>query len=545
MTEQQQEQEQQQQQQLEDNNSVPAGIETKQAVQNDRGINSNYTLKMKERNGEGTVLMSQQQAVKNDISIENGHSGLGSQITGTTESRNVSLNLSGAASPKGGAIDSRSNSNKMGLLHKPISTSSPEAQQAAQQVTPEKLSQLLLENGPLAIRFITKALSKEIPKFSDLSASKQRRLIMSALESGDETNSVVFAKIGWGQWSAVKVEDPTDFVKQRELTNIANSKIKDQMASDRRRSSGGAGGGGGGGTATVPVALSPTSKNPLDKSFSTPVPPLDLKATGKKAGNENDNNKSSNRESGSGKNKDAASTATFLDENVLVSDDDDDDHRYYDDDDDEDELTSYGLNQDVFRRRQSSVISDNNNSPPNELEFVVRTKLKNGSRSGSRSIHRQRQPQASNKRRSSSVNKPYRSSLSSLNHSNGSETLLSDPSLRRMSTHSDNRTKSIVHLSGSETDNEIISHITSSRRESRLSFTNESSIRSTLIPHLRKMNQSQEQVINDNDMDIHSDTDEEDWQAIGAETLRKHGSSPPSASPRDQDAAIALMSLKS
>ena len=71
--------------------------------------------------------------------------------------------------------------NKMVFVHKPISTTSTAAQQAAQQVTPEKLSQLLLDKGPLAIRFITKALSQEIPKFADLSASKQRRLIMLSL----------------------------------------------------------------------------------------------------------------------------------------------------------------------------------------------------------------------------------------------------------------------------------------------------------------------------------------------------------------------------
>lgn len=47
--------------------------------------------------------------------------------------------------------------------NKPISTSSPAAVAAAQQVTPIKLSQLLLKTGPLAIRFITQALAEEIP----------------------------------------------------------------------------------------------------------------------------------------------------------------------------------------------------------------------------------------------------------------------------------------------------------------------------------------------------------------------------------------------
>ncbi|CDO94022.1 unnamed protein product [Kluyveromyces dobzhanskii CBS 2104] len=441
--------------------------------------------------------------------------------------------VSPRTTPSTGHTEYQSNAKKMVFSHKPISTTSPEAQQAAQQVTPEKLSQLLLEKGPLAIRFITKALSKEIPKFADLSASKQRRLITSALESGDETNSVVFAKIGWGQWSAIKVEDPKDFVRQREITNIANSKIKDQMASDKRRSSGGG--------VVRPTGLSHNVqvKDPI------PDPNSGRSGSGNRIGNSSTTTAAPfvpPKVAAKNSTSTSTSTSTFLDENVLVSDDDDeeDDNRYYDEEDEE-EFNAFRLNQDVFRRRQSSVISDNN-SPPNELELAVRTKLKDGSRSGSRSVQRQRISQSSSsKRRSSSVTKPYRSSFASLTHSNNSETLLSDPSLRRMSTHSDHRNKSVVQFSGSETDNDIIGHITSSRRESRLSFTNESSIRSTLASHLNKHNHSQENQENI----VHSDTDEEDWQAIGAETLREHGSSPTSASPRDQDAAFALMSLKS
>lgn len=390
--------------------------------------------------------------------------------------------------------DDGTKSNKMIFIHKPISTTSPEAQHAAQQVTPEKLSQLLLERGPLAIRFITKALSQEIPKFADLSASKQRRLIMSALEAGDEVNCVVFAKIGWGQWSAVRVQEASQFAKQRELTNIANSKIKDQVSSERRRSSGG----------TVSSGIMSTGKL---SSESSEVPMMRMQP---------------------------AKKSTYIDENVLVSDDEDEYERYYEDED-EDDINNFRIHKDSFRRRQSSVVAASDNSPPNELEHVVRSRLKSGSRSS------QRRRQSSSKIRSTSVTKPYRSALLSLSHANSSEAHLTDPTPRRMSTHSDQRSNSMINLGTVDSDKDILPVIGSNRRESRLSFSKESSIRSTLISHVQKSTLTQQQD------SAHSDTDEEDWQAIGAATLRQTMgvNSPKHSNSTDQDAAMALMSLKS
>lgn len=107
----------------------------------------------------------------------------------------------------------------------PLPTTTPEAIAAANQVTPERLSQLLTENGPLAIRHITKQLSQEIPCFRNLSNSKQRRLIINAMQVGDYKNNKLFEKIGWGQWSIRNV-DPSDFEIQRKLTNLQNSQFK-------------------------------------------------------------------------------------------------------------------------------------------------------------------------------------------------------------------------------------------------------------------------------------------------------------------------------
>lgn len=108
---------------------------------------------------------------------------------------------------------------------KPLSTTTPEAIAAANQVTPERLSNLLLEKGPLAIRYITKELSLSIPCFKDLSTSKQRRLIMSAMETGDVKNNRLFEKIGWGQWS-IKVVPSEDFESQRKYINLHNLEVK-------------------------------------------------------------------------------------------------------------------------------------------------------------------------------------------------------------------------------------------------------------------------------------------------------------------------------
>lgn len=84
---------------------------------------------------------------------------------------------------------------------KKLLTSSPEAIRVAAQITPNRLANLLIRRGPLAIRLITGHLSTEVPGFDLLSLSKQRRLIMAAMEHGDSQNNVVFEKIGWGQWA--------------------------------------------------------------------------------------------------------------------------------------------------------------------------------------------------------------------------------------------------------------------------------------------------------------------------------------------------------
>ncbi|ODV68807.1 hypothetical protein HYPBUDRAFT_155847 [Hyphopichia burtonii NRRL Y-1933] len=87
-----------------------------------------------------------------------------------------------------------------------LSTSSPEAIKVALKITPTRLANLLIRKGPLPIRHITSQLAIEVPGFDLLSLSKQRRLIMAAMDQTDLENNVVFEKIGWGQWAVRKVD---------------------------------------------------------------------------------------------------------------------------------------------------------------------------------------------------------------------------------------------------------------------------------------------------------------------------------------------------
>lgn len=351
-----------------------------------------------------------------------------------------------------------------------------------QAVPPEKMSQLLLAEGPLAIRFITKALCKEVDGFKHLSASKQRRLIMGALEAGDRDNSVIFAKIGWGQWSARKVGE-RDFEKEREATNIANSKIKDLVSQERRRSS------NGGAGVKKPSA-------PVKREFEVHERPV------------------------------------FLDENAVASEDEDDDNgpstrdEFYDENDLNENPT---IPYDHFKRRKSSVVYGD--SPPEEpghesISQAIRPILKNYGR----------------RRSSSKLLSPSLSKRGSYRGSNGSSDLISETSRRRLSSTTDEFPgRNMIDLQvRAPKDPEFLGEH-SRGREPRSSFSKESSIRSTLaahsayrtspagrlaatgsdiIPRKDSAYQLSSPSPRESNHPDRSDTDEEDWEHIGAESLR-------------------------
>ncbi|KAL8796883.1 MAG: hypothetical protein Q9195_000966 [Heterodermia aff. obscurata] len=91
---------------------------------------------------------------------------------------------------------------------------------AAGAITPALLAKhhlpnILLVNGPLAIRHVMGYLTASVPGFSGIPPAKARRLVVGALEgrgSGGEhegfDSDVVFEKVGWGKWGARRRGQP-------------------------------------------------------------------------------------------------------------------------------------------------------------------------------------------------------------------------------------------------------------------------------------------------------------------------------------------------
>jgi len=67
------------------------------------------------------------------------------------------------------------------------------------------LPEVLLQNGPLAIRYVLAHLTSTVPGFAGIPAAKARRIVVAALENktgGGLDGDVVFEKVGWGRWDA-------------------------------------------------------------------------------------------------------------------------------------------------------------------------------------------------------------------------------------------------------------------------------------------------------------------------------------------------------
>ncbi|KAF2758066.1 hypothetical protein EJ05DRAFT_376338 [Pseudovirgaria hyperparasitica] len=82
--------------------------------------------------------------------------------------------------------------------------------EASAVITPSMLAKhhlpdILLPNGPMAIRYILNCLTQSVPGFSSIPPPKARRLVVSALEirgGGGLNGDVEFEKVGWGRWDA-------------------------------------------------------------------------------------------------------------------------------------------------------------------------------------------------------------------------------------------------------------------------------------------------------------------------------------------------------
>lgn len=398
-----------------------------------------------------------------------------------------------------------------------LSTSSPEAMAAASMVTPQLLSSLLVNKGPLAIRHITNTLFEEIPDFQKLSSSKQRRLIMAVMESGDRKNHIIFEKIGWGQWTA-KVVPAHSFDELLRITNINNAKIKDMVAqeSQRRRNS--------------KKEHSPSSSE-----------------------HSNDNSTAGSNTSSdklSPKSEPTSRATVYIDENAVASEDEDEDHRdlLLFSDSKPSNLDSNETNENTLlnleRRKSTVLISDS--SPEANLEYeLLAQKMRpiiKGRRRSSVKAHSPFviKPNNNGSHVETSIFRHGNNSSSAIIHSTTTTTNSSSPSHSPVN-HSTNTNNVKIDL------DTLPSSEPTSRRPSRLSSTKESSIRSTLFPNKNYRWISKNPVLlNANDSsdkqsteslklghydianvdnvldDHHSDTDEEDWASIGAASLRRN-----------------------
>ena len=79
------------------------------------------------------------------------------------------------------------------------------------------LPDILLQQGPLAVRSIMGCLTASVPGFSRIPPAKARRLVVAALEGfghvggdngGGMSGDVIFDKVGWGRWDAHRRDEP-------------------------------------------------------------------------------------------------------------------------------------------------------------------------------------------------------------------------------------------------------------------------------------------------------------------------------------------------
>ncbi|KAI0122272.1 putative Sin3 binding protein-domain-containing protein [Daldinia grandis] len=100
-----------------------------------------------------------------------------------------------------------------GVDHSPVGSPSFESTGAISPALLAKyhLPEILLNHGPLAIRYIMGYLTTSVPGFAGIPPPKARRLVVAALEGrgqghgvegGGVDGDVEFQKVGWGRWDA-------------------------------------------------------------------------------------------------------------------------------------------------------------------------------------------------------------------------------------------------------------------------------------------------------------------------------------------------------
>ncbi|CCD26967.1 Stb3p NDAI_0J00750 [Naumovozyma dairenensis CBS 421] len=364
-----------------------------------------------------------------------------------------------------------------------ISTSSPGGLMAATMVTPERISSLLIRKGPLAIRYITNELNEDIPCFKNLSSSKKRRLIMNVMEKGDKKNCIIFEKIGWGQWSAKRIDSIDHFETERDLTNLNNLKIKDLISSHNH-----------------------TTQSQQQKQINKKKRRRNTTTTADSTTDSLVNTNIKERKLSLPEVLKYPNIITSTNENVLVSDSDE-----IDSDNEEEEPFHYNNKPSSIPSSPKRIsiscdikkktTTDNTQLFLKNLKAQQKIKCARSRKNSSFSI-----TNSYSKNRSNSISSyylPELKSLSSALYHNINNTSncgsISEPNSRRSSLFSNHNT----------------------------SNNNESSIRSTLSPPQYKLI-STPPILNEKIFNItynynqnHSETDEEDWASLGAQSLRE------------------------
>ncbi|CUM48531.1 unnamed protein product [Debaryomyces fabryi] len=415
-----------------------------------------------------------------------------------------------------------------------LSTSSREGIQVASKITPTRLANLLIRKGPLPIRHITSQLSVEVQGFEMLSLSKQRRLIMAAMEQMDPENNVVFEKIGWGQWAVRKVD--SDYIVTEGTEKLEEEGEKKQINVHELRNQAG-------------LKLG-WSKKQQDKARRESITNRQANLHNLKLPNEPMGDMSAAIELDS----ESDYALSDIDDGADIDVDDDSDE-----DDDDDELFTFDQDDDgkfkTFKHTKSPPIKFANRVP---LKFSpppggASRRKSSSSNNASISKHTQAYPHAHrnifNRSRLNSIENFDNYILSSAKNSNVSINSPPPPVTTTISS------LPLASWNSGYTQNNInaspdgLDSIATAMSGGRKSSFNESHLRSTLSsslprnsPHTnshfhsqsnlhpssatqsppansdsRKPHPNQRQKQNENI----SDTDEEDWATIGAESLRK------------------------
>ena len=118
------------------------------------------------------------------------------------------------------AVDHAKCQDQPSISH-PLSRAALSDFESVATITPTMLARnplpdILLANGPMAIRHVLSYLAQSVPGFSRIPPAKARRLVVAAFESrtgGGDDGEVEFEKVGWGKWEAKIRGQPSHRVK--------------------------------------------------------------------------------------------------------------------------------------------------------------------------------------------------------------------------------------------------------------------------------------------------------------------------------------------